>query len=187
METIEAIKKRASLKTRFSSREVEPEKLRAILDAACLAPSGRNRQPWRFIVVRGKDNIEYLVRRAFNEVNYPAIRAPVIIVICANPTDGIAVGGREYYLLDAGMAAENMLLAATAMGLATHAIAGVEEKELKRILKIPPELRFVLAIPVAYPTGSTYEEAAQEKLSERSRKKLDEIACSNSWGEPLSI
>ena len=187
MDTFEAIKMRASLKTRFSSRDVETEKIRAILNAACLAPSGRNRQPWRFIVVRGKDNIEYLVRRSFSEVNYPATIAPVIIIICSNPVDGIAVGGREYYLLDAGMAAQNMLLTATAMGLATHAIAGVEESELKRILKIPTEFRFVLAIPVAYPTGSSYEQASKERLSERVRKPLEEITYSNTWGESLNL
>jgi len=69
METLEAINKRTSLKTRLSSREVEQEKITKILNAASLAPSARNRQPWRFIVVKGKEAVETLISRTFSEAN----------------------------------------------------------------------------------------------------------------------
>lgn len=187
METLEAIRKRASLKSCISTRDVEPEKILKVLDAARLAPSGRNKQPWRFIVVRGKEAVENLVRKAFIEVNYPACAAPVMIVVCANPSDGLVTGGRDYYLFDAGLAVENMLLAATDLGLVTHAMTGVDEGELKKVLGVPPEVRFVVATPLAYPAASSYEEAAKERLSQRSRKELSELAYSNAWGKPFKL
>lgn len=61
METLETIAKRASLKAHLSGREVEHEKIIKILEAARLAPSARNTQPWRFVVVQGKEAIEALV------------------------------------------------------------------------------------------------------------------------------
>ncbi len=102
METLEAINKRASLKTCISSREVEQEKISKILDAARVAPSARNSQPWRFIVVDDKDIIESLFSRAFGEANLVARETPVIIIACANPGDDIIRDGKEHYLFDVG-------------------------------------------------------------------------------------
>ena len=183
MQTLEAIAKRASLKARLSAREVEPDKLAKILDAARLAPSARNKQPWRFIIVKDKEQVETLVSRAFSEGNQPAKEAPIIIVVCANPEDDIVRDGKEYYLHDVGMAVENLLLAATELGLATHPMTGVNEDELKQVSSIPPEVRFVIATPLAYPAADSYDEAAKERLSERTRKTLDELVYYNEWGK----
>ena len=155
------------------------------MDAARLAPSAGNRQPWRFIVVKGKENVEALVSRAFNEVNFAAKEAPVIIVACANPSDDVVVGGREYYVFDVALAVENMLLAATDLGLVTHPMTGVDEDEMKKILGIPDEVRFVLATPLSYPAEGSYEESAQERLSQRTRKDLRELVYWNAWGRSL--
>jgi nitroreductase len=182
METLEAIEKRASLKAHLSARDVEQEKIDKILYAASLAPSARNRQPWRFIVVKGKEAVETLVSGAFNETNLMVREAPVIIVACANPSDDAVIGGREYYLFDVALAVENMLLAATDLGLVTHPMAGLKEDELKRILGIPDEVRFVLATPLAYPAEGSYEEAAEERLSQRIRKDRQDVVYSNAWG-----
>jgi len=183
MEALEAIKKRASLKTHFSAREVQQEKIDKILEAATLAPSARNTQPWRFIVVKGKEAVEALVSKAFSETNQVMKEAPVIIVACANPSDDIVRDGKEYYLFDVGLAVENMLLAATDLGLLTHPMTGLNEDELKGILGIPQEVRFVAATPLAYPVEGTYDEAAQERLSERTRKSLKEVTYNNAWGK----
>ncbi|MFC1872650.1 nitroreductase family protein [Chloroflexota bacterium] len=188
METFETIKTRASLKTRISPRNVEPEKVNKILDAARFAPSARNLQPWRFIVINDKKRIETLIKGAFNEGNSVLSAAPVFIVACAKPSDDLVLEGREYYLHDVGMAMENMLLAATELGLVTHPVTGLNEKgeaELKRILSIPDEVRFVVATPVAYPDEGSYEDSAQKRLSDRTRKDLKEIVYLNAWGKPL--
>jgi nitroreductase len=153
METLETIGKRASLKSHLSAREVEHEKITKILDAARFAPSARNTQPWRFIVVRGKENVENVVTKAFFEFNQVVKEAPVLIIASANPSDDDVHEGREYYLFDVGLAVENMLLAATDLGLVTHPMTAVNEDELRRVLHIPDEVRFVVATPLAYPAG----------------------------------
>lgn len=185
METLEAINTRASLKTHFSSREIEQEKISKILDAARVAPSARNMQPWRFILVKDRKVIENLVSRAFGETNLMAREAPVIIIACANPSDDIIRDGKEYYLFDVALAVENMLLAATDLGLVTHLMAGVDEDEIKRLLGIPSEVRFIVATPLAYPAESSYKEAAQERLNQRTRKSLQELVYTNAWARSL--
>jgi nitroreductase len=185
METLEAINKRVSLKTGLSARQVEQEKIVKVLEAARLAPSAMNQQPWRFIVVQGKKNVENVVMRAFKEVNQVVVGAPVLIIVCANPKDDVIADGKEFYLLDVGLAVENMLLAATDLGLVTHPMAAVDEVELRKVLGIPKEVKFVIATPLAYPAGGSYEEAAQERLSQRTRKDLNQLVYTNAWGEPF--
>jgi nitroreductase len=183
METLEVINKRASLKTHLSAREVEQEKINKVLDAAILAPSARNQQPWRFIVVQGKENVEHVVTKAFFEFSRVFKEASVLIFACANPSDDDIHEGREYYLFDVGLAVENMLLAATDLGLVTHPMTSVNEDELRKVLHIPDEVRFVVATPLSYPVDGSYDDAAREKLSQRTRKSLKEVAYSNTWGE----
>ncbi len=187
METVEAIRKRCSLKAYISEKPVEPEKIRAILDAACLAPSARNTQPWRFVVVQGREAVESLVEAAFFGSGAAVKHAPVIIVVCARPEDDVVIDGKPYYLFDVGLAVENMLLAATDLGLVTHPMASFNEAEVKRILHIPDNFRVVIVTPLAYPSAVSYEEAAKERLSQRTRKSTREVVYHNQWGnsEPL--
>jgi nitroreductase len=185
METIESISKRASLKTCCSAQDVEKEKIVKILEAARLAPSGRNMQPWRFIVIKGKENVKNVVTRAFGEGNQVVMEAPVLIIVCANPSDAVIADEKEYYLFDLGLAVENMLLAATDLGLVTHPMAHVFEDKLKALLGIPDGVRFVIATPLAYPAQGSYELAARERLGERTRKDLKELVYMNAWGKPF--
>ena len=185
MDTLEVIHKRASLKLQLSGRQIEPEKIKIILDAARVAPSARNQQPWRFVVVRDKKLIETLVDRAFTEVNRVAKQAPVIIAACANPADDTVINGKEYYLFDLGLAVENMVLAATDIGLVTHIMAGIDEDELKKVLGIPAEVRSIVSVVVSYPPTGSYDEAAKDKLGQRTRKSISEIVYANKWSTPF--
>ena len=184
METLRSIQQRASLVTQVSPREVEQEKINKVLDAARFAPSAMNKQPWRFIVVKGKAAVEKLVDESFAKWNLKARESSVIIIVCANPKDDVVVGGREYYLFDVALAIENMILAATDLGLVTHLMTSVDEEKIKKILNIPEEVRFVVATPLAYPAGGAYEKAAQERLKQRVRKGLAEVVYQGSWGKP---
>ena len=113
-------------------------------------------------------------------------RAPVIIVVCGNPEDDVIVEGKEYYLYDIGMAVENMLIAATDLGLVTHSFASFNEREVKKKLRIPEDMRVILFTPLAYPLEASYGEAAAERLAARSRKTLDEVVYDGTWGNPWS-
>ncbi|MGD0166536.1 MAG: nitroreductase family protein [Gaiellaceae bacterium] len=182
METLDAIRKRCSLKLHLSKKPIEPEKIEQVLEAARLAPSARNLQPWRFVVVKGDEAIEELVLGAFPESNQALKNGSVVILICAREEDDVSREGRPYYLFDTGLAAENLMLAATDLGLLTHPILSFDENEAKRILEIPDEYRVVLATPLSYPTEASYEDAADERLRERTRKAIGEITYFGKWG-----
>ena len=182
METLEAIRKRCSLKGHLSGRSIEPEKLEAVLTAGQVAASARNFQPWRMIVVQDRHTIE-LLTPALSEANQVARQAPVMLIVCARPGDDVIRDGKEYYLFDLGLAVGNMLLAATDLGLVSHLMAAFNETEVKRILHIPDEVRVVIVTPLAYPPEASYDEAARERLSQRTRKPLSELVFYDRWNE----
>jgi nitroreductase len=185
VKTLEAINKRASLKTHLSTRDVEQDKIIKILEAARLAPSATNEQPWRFVVVKGRENVENVVTRASRMGRKAFDEAPVLILVFVNPNDYVFPDGKTFYLLDVGLAMENILLAATDLGLITHPMASLDEGKLKEMLGVPDEMEFVIATPLGYPVEGSYEEAAQERLSQRTRKDLKELVYTNTWGKPF--
>jgi len=65
----------------------------------------------------------------------------------------------------------------------THTIASFNETEVKKILHIPDDVRVVIITPLAYPLESSYDEAVQERLNQRTRKDLKEVVYFNKWGE----
>lgn len=187
METSTAIQKRCSLKTHLSGKPIEPEKIEHILEAALLAPSARNNQPWRFVVVQGREEVEDLVDHAFSENNLMVRQADAIIVVCARPEEDVIVEGKDYYLFDCGLAVENMLLAATELGLVTHLILRFNEAIVKEILHIPDQVRVVITTPLAYPLEGSYDEAARDRLGQRTRRAFGELVYYQQWTEPVPV
>jgi nitroreductase len=157
-----------------------------ILDAARLAPSARNLQPWRFVVVQGDEAIEELAS-AFNETNQEVRNALVIIIVCAREQDDVTGAGKPYYLLDLGLSVENLLLAATDLGLCTHSILSFDESKIQKILEIPAEYRVVLTPPLAYSVEPSYDQAAADKLGEQTRRELEEITSWGKWGRESRV
>ncbi|RNC68357.1 MAG: nitroreductase [Desulfuromonadales bacterium] len=178
METLEAIRTRRSVR-KFSDRPVEPEKLQAVLEAARQAPTWANMQCSRFVVVE-----EPAVKARISELSYveaffatrgyksnPAQKAladaPVVIVACADPNNSGELRGQQYYLADVGIAAENLMLAAHALGLGSVFVGVFDEEQLGELLGIPAELRIVGLFPLGYPL--------EEAKAGPPRKPLDEI------------
>jgi nitroreductase len=182
METLETIRKRCSLKAHISTRQIEPEKIETILEAGSLAPSARNNQPWRFVVVQDRPKVAELIK-AFSESNQVIRDAPVILITCARAVDDVIRDGREYYLFDVGLAVENMVLAATDLGLVTHLMTAFDEAQVKLFLHIPDDVRVVVATPLAYPREGSYDEAARERLSMRTRTDLKDLVYYDQWRE----
>jgi len=188
METMEAIRKRKSLKNCLSGREIEREKLEQVLDAARLAPSAMNKQPWRFVVVQGKENVERVANKAFGGFgrgNLVVKAANVLIFAFANHEENLMPDGAFFYPTDVGLAFENLLLAATDLGLVTHPMTAVDQPELKKVLGVPEGERFIIATPLAYPAEDTYDDAAKERHALSTRKSLSEIVYINEWGRPF--
>jgi nitroreductase len=184
MDLFEAIRTRRSVR-RFTDRPVEEEKLSAILEAARQAPSWANLQCWRFIVVKNQSIKERLsdlsyVESFFAPKGYksnPAKKgiseAPVVIVACADPAQSGSIWEQPYYLTDVGIAAQNLMLAARALGLGTVFVGVFHEQGVRELLAIPSDLRVVGIFPLGYPR--------EEKSEGPARKALSEIVSYERW------
>jgi len=181
MNLSEIILKRRSVR-KFLDRPVERQKIEACLEAARLAPSAENVQPWRFIVVDDPGVRQRLAEAAFSGIYRPsrfAARAPVVIVILARPDIvanklGKAVQGTQYYLLDIGIAGEHFVLAATELGLGTCWIGWFSKRGVRKVFSIPPKYDVVAMIALGYPDP--------KHLSPKRKKTFSDIVRYNTFG-----
>jgi nitroreductase len=184
METLEAIRTRRSVR-KFSGTPIEPEKLKALMEAAQLAPSWANMQCWRFIVVTDAATREKISDLSYVEAFFapkgyktnPAkqalAEAPVVIIACADPVQSGDLNGQHYYMADVGIATENMMLAAHNLGLGSVFVGVFDEEALGELLDIPPNIRVVGLFPIGYP--------ADEAKPGPPRKGLEEIFFFEKW------
>lgn len=170
MNVMEAIKLRRSVRS-YQDKLVEEEKLKLILEAGRLAPSANNKQEWQYIVVKDKETRQKLMHAAKNQ-SFVA-EASVIIVCCAETDNHIMTCGQLCYPIDLAISIDHMTLKAVEEGLGTCWIGAFEEKEVKKILGIPEEIRVVELLPLGYPTSSG--------PTEKFRKELKEIVMYERW------
>jgi len=160
------------IRTRRSIRSYKPdpipeEVLTRVLDAARIAPSGSNRQPWKFIVVKDEE-LKRRIAKACHSQMFIA-EAPVVIVACGY---NIHYNRGEYMgdfsmLVDVSIAFTHLILAARAEGLGTCWIGSFNNEEIKRILGIPEEVNVVAITPLGYPKDEEFREPGPRKpLSE---------------------
>ena len=158
MDVFEAIKTRRSIRE-YQEREVEEEKLQKVLEAGRLAPSAKNIQEWRFVVVRDKETREKLARAARNQAF--VAQAPVSIVGCAIITDYRMTCGQRAYPIDLAIAVDHMTLVAVEEGLGTCWIGSFFEDQVKEILGIPEEVRVVTLLTLGY---SSFQPSPKPRL-----------------------
>jgi nitroreductase len=185
MDLLEAIKTRRSIR-KYSDRVLEDDKLAVILEALRLSPSWANLQCWRLVVIKDrqmKNQISELsyVESFFAPKGYKSnpskkalAEAPVVIALCADPAQSGELWGQHYYMADAGIAAQTLMLAARSQGLGTVFVGVFEEDKLRNLLNIPDGIRIVGLFPIGYP--------AEEKKSGTPRKPLAEICFQEKWG-----
>ena len=176
MDVIEAIRSfRPCLQ--YQPRPVPPEKLKAVLSAARLAPSQQNLQPWRFVVVQD-DERKRLLAQASNRGRLIA-EAPAVIVAFAVEEDiPVTVGGYiSAYPLDVAVAVGHLQLAAVAEGLGTNWIVEFHEEKIRSVLRVPEGIHPIAVIPIGYPVESN---GSAPSLSE-GRKSPDEIIAYNEY------
>lgn len=177
MDLFEVIEKRRSIRS-YKPNPIPNEHLKKILEAARLAPSGKNRQPWRFVVVRDAERKEKLAEAAMNQMFIA--EADVVVVALSDPTVYSSIGGKRRipYLQDPMIAIEHMVLAATSLGYGTCWIGAFNEGEVKRIINAPEKLAVIALLPIGVPN---------ESPSPRLRKPFEEIFFSEVYGKPLII
>lgn len=169
MNVFDTIKSRRSIRS-FLDKPVEEEKLLRVLEAGRLAPSAKNLQEWKFVVVKDKE-LRRKVAYAANNQHFLA-EAPVIIVGCATVVDYVMTCGQYAYPIDLTIAMDHMTLQAVEEGLGTCWIGAFKEEEVKKILEIPENVRIVQIFPLGYP--KTIPPARQ-------RKKLEEVVSNDKW------
>ncbi len=165
MDVFTAIKNRSSIRA-YKETDVEDDKLKKILEAGRLSPSSSNRQGWKFIVVKKKETRRKLASAAFGQ-SFIA-QAPVVIVGCGTDPTSVMACGQLIHTVDVSIAFAYMILQAYELGLGTCWIGAFNEEEVKKILKIPKDVRAVAMSPLGYP---------DEPPAEKSRKRLEQIVC----------
>ncbi len=163
-----------------TSRPVEPEKVKRILEAARLSPSACNGQPWHFVVIT-----DPMLREAVAQsmaglgLNKWAVQAPVLVLMVEEATKTTSLLGglikhNHYPHIDLGIAAAHLTLAAEAEGLGSCMIGYFDEKKIKRLVGIPRRKRMPLIITLGY--------AAKEKRSKK-RKTFDEVVSYEKYSD----
>ncbi len=165
----------------YSPQPVEKEKIEHCLEAARLAPSACNAQPWTFIVVDDaqlKNQLADLTADRWLPLNHWTKQAPVHIVIVvesANLTSriGAKVKKRDFPWIDVGIAAEHFCLQAAALDLGTCMLGWFKEDKVRGLLGIPAAKRVGLIITLGYP--------ADTKIRPKVRKDISSMVCWNSY------
>lgn len=148
----ETILSRHSVRT-FTEQPIPPEVLADMLEAARLAPSAQNRQPWRFLVLQNQEKIKSMAFKCglIGLANYFIRNAPCVIIACADTNSNIRINGQDYYLVDTAIAFQQMMLMANSYGIGSCWLAAFSEKKLKAWLDIPKNWRIVALSPFGYP------------------------------------
>ncbi len=178
---LDLVKQRRSVRE-FLNDPVDRDTVMMCLEAARLAPSACNSQPWRFIVVDDDQVRERLCKGAFRGLHFFnsfARTAPVIVVIVSEKSRFLArLGGRikdtRYYLLDIGIAGEHLILQAQELGLGTCWIGWFNEKAVKSVLDIPNNRKIDVMIALGY-----YDR--QKMKSEQTRYPIEELISFNTY------
>ncbi len=178
---LQLVKSRRSIR-KYQEREVERDKLLKCIEAARLAPSAENVQPWRFIVIDDRDKIAAFSKKAFNGIYFPmrfAAKAPIIIVMLAKldilaNRIGKQIQDIHYYFIDCGIAGEHLVLQAHELGLGTCWIGWFNARQVRNFLNIPKSYKIVSLISMGYPEI--------EKDDVAKRLSIDEILWFNKFG-----
>lgn len=175
---LDLIKKRRSVRD-YLKRPIAREHLLQCIEAARLAPSACNGQPWKFIIVDDaqlKNDMRQKAFRGMYAINKFAATAPALIVVISDKQKLLAsvagnIRGTQYYLLDVGIACEHLILQAAELGIGSCWIGWFDEKEVKKILQIPQNQKVDVVISLGY--------CAQIESEAKVRKSQEEITCFN--------
>jgi nitroreductase len=163
------------IKTRYSVREyksdqVEEEKLQKILEAANLAPTAANRQPFQIIVIHttGRETeLQTIYHRDW------FTQAPLVVCVCALPNQSWSRrDSKNYCDVDATIAMDHLILAAADLGLGTCWIAAFDPQAAREILDLPDEVEPIAFTPLGYPA---------DELKMKKRKDLSELVRYEKW------
>jgi nitroreductase len=171
MELKEVIKNRKSIRD-YEDKPIPEDKLLRVLEAARLAPSGGNRQEWKFIIVRDSQRRQKLAQAAEGQTFVG--KAPVVIAAVATQPIPMMICGVPAYAVDLSIAVDHLTLAAVDEGLGTCWIGAFSQEATRKILNVPAKYKIVVLMPLGFP---------QEPGRPKNRKPLNEIICYETFKE----
>lgn len=174
------------IRARRAKRALRPDPIAQeyivrIIEAAHLAPSCFNNQPWRFVVAQG-EKLE-AVKKALPGGNYWALKSPAVVAVTSHPElDCRLSDNRDYFLFDCGMAVGFLMIQATQMGLVAHPIAGYDPVAVKEALGIPQDYILITLVVLGWPgdPAELSEKHREIELGPRVRKPLSTVL---GWNE----
>jgi nitroreductase len=172
MEYQDLISKRYSVRS-FRPDPVEDEKLQVILEAARLAPTAANRQPFQLIVIHTAGR-ESELRQIYQREWFA--QAPLIICACGVPSRGWVRSDdkRRYLDVDVAIVMDHLILAAANQGLGTCWIASFNPKAARQVLRLPDEVEPLIFTPLGYPA---------DHWAPKERKPLEDLVRYETWQE----
>ncbi len=155
----------------YTNEEVSDADLRAVLNAARLAPTAGNRQAFQLVVIKTAGNEDKLGRIYGREW---FVKAPIIIAACGIPADNwTSQAGKSYVDVDVAIVLDHLILAAADLGLGTCWIAAFDPNAVREILELPAGVEPIVLTTLGHPADS-----GKSKL----RKDIVDIACYEKWG-----
>ena len=175
----------------FADRLVPESDLRRVLEAARWAPSSSNAQPWSFLVATKAYDEEY--QRLFSCLvpgnQLWAGQAPVLMLSVAKLVFEEDGSPNRHAMHDVGLAVQNLVLQASALGLFVHQMAGYEVDKARKVFQIPPQHEPAAMIALGYlgDPNTLPEELRSRELAPRDRKPLTEFVYTGRWGSPSAV
>ena len=169
MEIIPEIKSRISVRN-FKNIVIEKDVISRILEAGQLAPSAKNRQPWRFLVIDSPELKEKMKDAAYGQEYIE--KAGAIILACSTNIEYDMPNGQQSYPIDISFAVSFMMLQAEREGLGSCVITTYNEDDVKSLVSVPFSMRVVMMLLLGY---------TDDKLIVRDRRPLRGIYSFNHW------
>jgi nitroreductase len=175
----------------FSDRPIERDTLRSLLEAARWAPSSNNEQPWNFLVATKDDQAEHsrLLSCLVEGNRLWAQHAPVLMVSVARMSFEDDGKPNRHAFYDVSQAVANLIVQATALGLAAHQMAGFHPDKVRELYGVPKEFEPVAAMALGYPGDpqSLPDKLRTRELAPRERKPLTGFVFTGRWGKTASV
>lgn len=185
MNVKEAIEKRRAYRS-LDFIEVNDDLIIDLAKIAQIAPSCANKQPWNFIFVKDKNQLNTLFT-TLSEGNKWVEKASMIIAVFSRPEFDCIIEERQYFVFDTGLATAFIILRATELGLIAHPIAGYNEDQAKKILEIPVEMRLITLVIIGKHSKEINPVLSEAmKLGEKQRpprKKLEDFIFLNRYND----
>ena len=169
MKVMNEIKNRISVRN-FKDIAIKQDILERVLEAGQLAPSAKNRQPWRFLVIDDPDLKKRIQEAAYGQEHVG--KAGAIILACSTNIEYEMPNGQLSYPIDISFAVSFMMLQAEHEGLGSCVITTYDEQDIKTLISVPYSMRVVMMLLLGY---------TDDRLIVRDRKPIKRIVASNHW------